>query len=570
MRPALRRDLDKAPRRRWVGAAGTWLLGLVCLSALVVVPIATIAVSSLADDDGWTMANFANLATDRALREATANTLLVACGVSLLSVVVGAPLAYGVVRTPMRGKAVVQVTAVISLVSPDFLLAMAYIALAGPNAGFLNVAIRQALGWGDAAGPLNVFSLGGLVLTALPHGVAFVYLALVPALRNMDPALEEAARVQGATLFHVICGVTAPLLRPALLSGTLMAFCSSLAMYGPPQMLRMNVLTVAIRQDMLQLDFGGASASSLLLVGISVLALVLYRRSTRQADRFRTMGGKSFGSRPLSVGGWQHALTGFGALYCLLALVLPYGTMLAISMMRSVGVGFAAGNWTLANYTTIFANPAVLDAARLSVTLAAATATVVTALGLFIGLLLVRGVPIGRAPLDYLSVLPLAVPGTALAIALVIIFLNPPLNALGFYGSAGILFVAYIIRFITLGVRSSQAALLQTAPELEEAARVAGAGVLRTVVSITVPVLRHSLLYTWLLVFILTLPELSASVILKGVNTQTVSTVLLDVWNGNGGLASACALGMTIFGATAILLAAASFAGRRSGAAAMA
>lgn len=557
--------------RQWplAGSTGAGLLGLLAflwLAYLVALPVGYMVVDSMTGDDGaLTLANYAEAFADRKLRAAALNSLFVATGVAILSVIVGAPLAFGVVRTRMRAKGLVQATVIVSLVSPDFLLAMAYVALAGPNAGYFNVVLRDLLGL-TAPGPLNIYSLWGLVFTALPHGVAFVYLALVPALRNLDPAFDEAARVQGGSLAGTIRNITLPLVRPALLSGALLAFAGSLAMYGPPQMLRLNVLTVSIREALLRLDFKAASAASMSLVVMSLVALWFYRHSIRQADRFRTMGGKSFSQRPLDIGRpWVIVLTGFGLLYCLATLIVPYGAMFALSLMRTVGEGFSRGNWTLENYEVVFANPAVLDATRLSLTLAAASATIVVVMGFLVAWLLVRSRIRGRALLDYLSIMPLAIPGTALGIALIVVYLNPPLNALGFYGSFGILFVAYLARFTSFGVRQSQSTLLQLPPELEEASRIAGAGGLKTVLAITAPLMRYGLLYAWLLVFILALPELSASVILKGIETQTLSVVLLDIWNGNGGLATASALGISMFVGVGALLLAASIMGRRAG-----
>jgi iron(III) transport system permease protein len=543
-----------------------WAAALAWLLYLVAVPIGYMAIDSITDDDGAaTLANFTTFLTDAKLLRATLNSLMVATGVSVLSVLIGGPLAFGFARTDMRGKGLLQATIIISLVSPDFLLAMAYIALAGPNAGYVNVAFRHVFGLGDMPGPLNIFSLWGLVFTALPHGVSFVFLALVPALRNLDPALDEAARVQGGRLGSTIRDITIPLMRPALLSGVLLTFAGSLAMYGPPQMLRMNVLTISIRESLLGMDFKAASVASLALISMSLVALVLYRRSTRQAERFRTMGGKSFTHRPLDIGVGSVVLTALGVAYCLVALVVPYGAMFAVSLMRSVGEGFSADNWTFANYAVIFADPAVHAAARLSLTLASVSATLVVAMGFLIAYLLVRSRSGATALLDYLSILPLAVPGTALAIALIVVYLNPPLNAFGFYGSFGILLVAYLTRFVTYGVRSNQSTLLQLPPELEEASRISGAGPLKTVLAITVPLMRHALIYAWILVFILALPELSASVILKGLDTQTLSTVLLDVWNGNGGLASASAFGISIFACVGVLLLVAARIGKWAG-----
>jgi iron(III) transport system permease protein len=551
----------QAIRRSFGQFALPWGIGALWLGYLVAIPIGFIAIDSITDD-GLTLTAFHEILEDRKLVAAIRNSLLVASGVTLLSVLIGAPLAYGVVRTGMRGKRIVAATMIVSLVSPDFLIAMAYIALAGPNAGYFNEILRAAFDLGAGPGPLNIFTLWGLIFTAVPHGVSFVYLTLVPALKNLDPALEEASRVQGGTALGTIARITVPLVRPALLSGALLAFAGSLAMYGPPHMLRLNVLTISIRESLVRLDFKAASAASVILILLSFAALVVYRRSTNAAERFRTVGGKSFARREPERDAISLAFTTAAAIYVLVALVVPYGGMFVISLMKSVGMGVSAGNWTLENYATVFADPAVHAAARLSISLAASTATLVVAMGFIVAYVMVRSQVPARWILDYLSIAPLAIPGTALAIALVVVYLNPPLNALGIYGSFGILFVAYLTRFTTFGVRTSQSTLVQLSPEFEEASRVGGAGGAKTVLLITLPMMRQTLIYAWLLVFVLALPELSASIILKGIHTQTLSTVLLDIWNGNGGLAQACAFGMTMFLGVVLILAGASLIAR--------
>jgi iron(III) transport system permease protein len=158
----------------------------------------------------------------------------------------------------------------------------------------------------------------------------------------------------------------------------------------------------------------------------------------------------------------------------------------------------------------------------------------------------------------------LAVPGTAIGFALIVIYLNWPGNLTGFYGTAMILLVAYLARFIPIGVRNGQSGLLQIAPELEEAARVSGSTEFGALMRITIPLMLPMLVYTWLLVFILAIPELSASIILRGFGTQTVATSLLSVWNGNGGLAVACAYGVCIFAVVSALFLLAALVGRRS------
>lgn len=541
-----------------------WLVSTVWLFFLIALPVGVIALSSVYED-GFTFDHYAGFAGSSALLAATLNSLLVAVGIAGLSVLIGGPLAFGVARTDMRFKGLVRASMIIALISPEFLLAMGYILLAGPNVGYVNVLLRGWFGLQQSQGPLDVFSLGGLILTALPNGVAFVFLALVPAFKNMDPALEEAARMKGASALRAVRDITIPLMRPAVLSGALLAFSTSLAMFGPPQMLGINVLTVAIRDALVRLNFATASVAAVVLIGLSLVALFVQRTAVRHTERYRTIGGKAFGSREIGLGWLTHLLTALGVVYAFASLVVPYGAMLSASLMKSIGNGFTAGNWTLANYAVIFSDRGVIKAATLSFTLAAISATLVAVMGVVVAYVIIRVKIPGRALLDYLSILPLAIPGTALGFALIVLYLNWPMNMFGIYGTPAILLIAYLARFIPIGVRNSQTTLLQIAPELEEASRVFGAGELKTLLRITTPLILPAIVYTWLLVFIMAIPELSASVILRGFGTQTLSTALLGIWNGNGGLAVASAFGMSIFVVVGLLFGLAAFVARRFG-----
>ncbi len=538
----------------WSRAA--YAISIVLLVWLILLPFAIIFLTPFIEEEAG-FSSYAEFFRDAAMLRATWNSLLVAGGLAVLSAIIGTVLAFGVARTSMRFKGLVRVTMILALISPEFLLAMGYILLAGPNAGYANVALRNILGLGTQTGPLDIFTLWGLVFTALPSGVSFVFLALVPAFRSMDPALEDAARLKGANVWRTIFTVTLPLARPAILTGTLLAFATSLAMYGPPEMLGVAVLTVSIREALLGLDFDVASVASAVLVGMSIIALMLQRFGIRHAERYRTISGKAFAPRTLDLGPAVHVLTVLGLLYVMLALMLPYGTMLAVSLMKSIGNGFSAGNWTLANFDAILTDGSIRKAVFLSLQLAAACAAIVSVLGVIVGYVVVRTSQRGRSLLDYISVLPLAVPGTALAFALIVLYLNEPFRSLGLYGTPIILLFAYLARFIPLGVRNSQSALVQVGPELEEASRVFGAGELATLLRITLPLILPAFIYTFLLVFVLAIPELSASIVLRGFNTQTISTSLLSVWNGNGGLAVACAYGISIFVTVSLIFGAA-------------
>lgn len=544
-----------------------WIIVGAALLILVVLPIGYMAVGSVTDGDTGqlTLDAYVAVVEDPVLREAAWNSILVAVCVGIGSVIIAIPLALGVARTRMSGKRLVQLSVIVSIISPDFLIAMAYITLLGPNAGLINRMLRDLFGIAETSGPFDIFTVWGFVFLALPRGVAFVFLSLVPAFRNSDPAMEEAARISGAKPLRVISTITIPILRPALTSGALITFALAIAMFGTPYMLGINVLPIAIRQSLvLDFSFERAASLSMVLTALCIVALVIYQLSMRKEARFRTVTGKSFAARELRLGGWVHALTAFGIIYAIIAFLLPYATIVATSFMKSAGQGYRIDNFTLDNYHAALGSNVVLQGFSNSLLLAVIVATILTILTPLIAYLAIRSRSgIGRV-FDYLSILPMGIPGTAVATALMIAYLHPPLANLAIYGTLAILLLAYLTNALPFGVRMSQSTLMQFSPELEEASRVAGASQFGTIMRITLPMMRSTLLYVWMLVLILTFPEMSSSVLLAGVNSQVASTVILDLWAGSGGMPQASAVAVLMFLGIVVLLGIAQLVASRS------
>src|SRR5690606_39048234 len=178
--------------------------------------------------------------------EALINTVVVSVGVSILGALIAVTLACGVRRRNMCGKTRVRSAVIVSIITPPFLISMSYIILAGPNIGYLNILLRTLFNLDTNYGPINIYTLLGLVVLAIPSSVAYVFLQTAPALENMDPSLEESARMAGATPMQVVLKVTLPLVKPAILSGMLLSFIAQVASYGVPHMRHINVLTIAL------------------------------------------------------------------------------------------------------------------------------------------------------------------------------------------------------------------------------------------------------------------------------------------------------------------------------------
>jgi iron(III) transport system permease protein len=526
-----------------------WLLSAAVLVYLIVVPFGYMAYESFTDAQGrLTLANIPKYFGMSSVIESTVNTFLLSGAVTILSVLLGVPLAFGVSRTDMWGKGLVRGAVLVSIITPPFLRAVAYVSLAGPNVGYLNQLLRWLLGLSADYGPLDIFSAWGFVVLSIPGGVAFVFLQAASAFENMDPALEEGARLAGAGPRYTALRITLPMAKHAVLSGALLAFSVSLAMYGIPHILNVNVLTIAIRKSMLMpLDFKAASTLSMVVILASLITLFLYRLSVRSAKQYQSITGRGFRPGVMRLGGWRHLFTALGFLYAVFAFLLPYGMLLLVSFMRRIGYGLELDNFTLTNYAYIWIEPLSRTAIINSLILATASSTVVVLLGIVIGYMISRTRVRGRAVLDYLAILPLGIAGTAFAAGLIIVYLNRPLSALGVYATLWILLIAYVTRFIPFGVRYCQTAFMQVSQDLEEASRLSGANWFQAVRHILLPLIKRGALYAWIVVFLSAFPELSASILLRNIGTDVVATAILDMWDGTGGLPAASALSVMVF-----------------------
>lgn len=526
-----------------------WASSALILAFLVLVPIGYLLAESLKSADSVVALNkYLEVLGKPRVQSAILNTFLISTGAAILAVIVGVPLAFIVGRTDVYAKNFVRASILISLVSPPFLLAIAYIVLLGPNAGWINVGIRELLGIKATSGPLDIFSVLGFLLLAVPHGVAFVFIQTTPAFESMDGALEEAARTTGASMRRTILRVTMPLARPAILAGGLLAFSTSLALYGTAYLLGIDYITIAIREELFMgRDFAAAAVLAAVMVVMSMLALFLYRRAVRSSSRYLTVAGKGHRTRRMRLGRGRIPVSLLGVLYAFIVLIVPFTVLILTSLVDVYGLGPQPGNFTLDNYAWVLGSPRVAVAIRTSAVLALITATIVIALSIVVAYLITRTQLRVRGVLDYLSILPLGIAGTAFAVGLIIAYLSSPLDALDLYGTMWLLLIAYVTRFIPYGVRMAQTSLIQIAPELEEAARVSGSSWARSMRRVTVPLMKNGLVYGWALVFIQTLPELGASAMLVGPGTNVVSTTILDIWDNVKGIQRASALSALVF-----------------------
>jgi iron(III) transport system permease protein len=524
--PALSRRVP-----RWKPRLEHFVMGgaIVSLIVLVVLPLLWLLLGSVKGADGLSLEHFSDVLSGRLYVSALKNSLVLGAWTGLFSLLIGLPLAWAVARTDVPFKSLFQVTATLSYLSPPFLTAIALTYLFSPNAGLINVVMRDVVGLPGLT--FNIFSMPGLVLVTVMHTFPFVYLLASSALQSVDASYEEAAQILGASKWRTAFLITAPLVAPAVLSGTLLAFVNAIALFGSQAIIGLPGRIVTLPTRIYALfdyppEYGLASALSLVFVVITVAALYLQNAFLKRRS-YVTLAGK--GSRPqmMRLGALRWLLLGFVVAVFVISIVLPYGTLVAVSLSKTWGLAFWK-NLTLANYHFILFEYDVTRRAIVnSLILATLAATAAVFLGAIVGWIDLRTKIPGRRLLDYASLVPLGLPGIVMAVALIQFWLAMPI---ALYGTLAILLLAYVGRYIPLGVRAANASLRQVDPSLEESARILGAKWTTTMREITLPLIRPGLFAGWLLVFVPVIQELSASILLFSSSSITLAVAVYNLY----------------------------------------
>ena len=541
--------------RRRDASAPVWLLAGALVVALVAGPLAALAASSLSGPGGITLAHYRAAFAPAIHRGPLVNSFVLAASVGLLSVALGLPIAWALARSAMPLRGLVRGLVVASFVTPSFLGAMAWIILAGPNAGLLNMAFRALTG---AASPLvNIFSMGGLIFVVTLSTVPLVVIMAVGALQAVAPDMEEAASIAGAGPLAVARTVTLPLIAPAILGGFLLAVLEALVLFGAPAMIaipaRFHVMTTQLWtffQYPPKIEVAAAYALPLLAVAAGLLWLqrqILGRRG------YATATGREGQARPVGRGRWEWAVLALSLAYLACAVVLPYGTLLMAAISKAWGRAFTPANWTLANFHFVLfeydpTRSAIVNTLQLSAVTATAGALLTAAVAYAAGRRLVWGANILAA----LASVPLAIPGIVLAVGLFIVYTRPPLVL---YGTVWILFVAYLTRYLPVAYTANRAAVFGVHESLEDAARSLGGTRWAAFRDVAFPLMRPGLASAWLLVFLPALRELSSAILLFTADSRVLSVVIYELYE-EGRWEAVSTLGVILLALTLGILAA--------------
>ena len=528
---------------------------IVCVAIgvwLVLVPLAALLLTAFTEDTGlgfgaFTLDNFVDAYGSGRILRLIGNSLIYAAGTAALTFVIGGFVAWVVERTDAPGGALFHNLALLSFAIPGLLMAMAWIFVLSPNIGWVNALLKSAFGLRNA--PLNIYSMAGMIWALSSHYFPLAYLALGPALRALDVRMEEAGLVSGGRYWQVLPKITLPLLRPAILSGLLLLFIMGLSSYEVPRVIgrpaRIDVFTTQIQQATIATppEFGNASALSLALLVVCLVAVYFYRRATRNAEAFATITGKGYMPTRIELGRWRWPVSfAIGVLF-LIALGLPLFTLAWQSFFSNLSQPFmgSAPPATLANYEYILRYPIFLDAVRTSVVVSAMAATVVVALTLIMAWLARRSASRFAWLLDALASAPIAIPSVIVGASILFTYLVVPI---GVYDTIWILLIAYVTLCLPYGMRFASSGITQIHRELEEVAEVSGARTAQVLLRVLLPLVLPFLLAAWIYVFVLSVRELGASIFLVGPGTNVLGTISLTMWEEGGSYGAVAALGV--------------------------
>ncbi len=515
----------------------------------------------------FTLGNYAGAYSSPDTLPLLANSLAFAAGASLLALAVGSALAWINERTNTPFKSLVYALSVVPLVIPGILFVVAWIMLGSPKIGLVNLAFQKAF---DADGPLiDIYSLPGMIFVDGLHYSPIAFLLMTSAFRAMDPSLEEAAMMSGASIGGIARRVTFTLAWPAVAASFLILFVRSIESFETPALLGLpvgiEVFTSAIFDAIHRYpsDVGLASAYAMTLLAITSFGVFWQSRMSSRGGRYATVTGKGFRPRRMDIGRWRWAAGGFFLLYALLVIGLPFLVLLWSSLQKfySAPSWAAAKNITPKAYYAVLAYPNVATAIWNSVFLALFGATIVMLLTAVACWIVHRTKTRGRWLLDGVASAPLALPGLVMGLAIMVCYL-----ALGggVYGTIWIMLIAYVTRFLPYGMRYNSTSMIQLHPELEESAAMSGASWSLTFGRVVLPLLKPGLVAGWIYIVIVSVRELSSSILLYSPGTETVSVVIWELWQ-NGQYVELSALGVMLIAALFVFVVAAQAVSRQFG-----
>ena len=515
----------------------------------------------------FTLGNYAAAYTSVETAKLFVNSVVFATGTAAFSLVVGTALAWMNERTNTPFKGLFFSLALVPLIIPGILFTISWIMLASPKIGIFNLLLQRWFGTDYVF--FNVYTMWGMIWVDGLHYSPMAFLLMTAAFRSMDPALEESASMSGANLWQVVRRVTLALSWPAIFATLLILFVRAIESFEVPALLGMPggvfVFTSAIFEAIHRYpsQVGLAAAYGVTLLAITSIGIYFQSRLSASGHRYSTVTGKGFRPRRIDLGRWRYLTAAIFIVYFLLIVASPLLVLIWSSIQKYYSVPSMAAlqNLTLDPYRFILNHPTFGRAIWNSLLLCLGSATIIMLVTSVICWMVVKTKIPGRWLLDNLASLPIVFPGLVLGLSIMVFYLN---FNIGIYGTIWILLLAYVTRFMPYGIRYNTASMVQIHKELEESAAMSGARWGSMFVRVVLPLLKPGLVAGWIYIAIVSLRELSSSILLYSPGTEVVSVMIWELWE-NGQYVELSALGVMLIVLLFILVQVAQLAGSKFG-----
>ena len=528
--------LMMASGRRWAFDI-KWILILLIIDFLLVflvLPLLHMLFGALFPEGTFSLSTLKRLFTYPLNLEALKNTVIASLATMVLGTAIAFPLAFLVGRTNLYGKKFFRSVFVISYMVPPYVGAMAWLRLMNPNVGEVNLWLRRIFGLSGEPGPLNVYSVPGLIWVLTTFYFPYAFITISRAMEKMDPTLEDASRVSGASPLKTVFRINLPLMMPSLLAGALLVFVSAASCYGIPSIIGKpgNVNTITTRiVEYTALGQQGLRDATALSVFLMVMALLILLISdvVLAKKQYITVSGKSVTPSLVHLRSFRWPLTILVSLFALLVIGLPLATIVLTSFKTDVGKSvLSAGNFTLVNWSTVFSNSETLHCLKNSLLFGIAAATAGILISVVMNYLQQRTSLRGKSIPAFLITLGSGTPSVVIALGLIMTMRGN--YGINIYGTAYIMIIAYLVKHLMMGMRTVSSSMSQVHSSLEESSQAAGASWLRTMKRITVPLIFPSVAAGWFLIFIPSFYELSMTTLLYSGTTKTIGFQLYEYW----------------------------------------
>ena len=515
----------------------------------------------------WTLQNYIDAYTNSDTFVLFLNSVQFAAGTAILALVIGTALAWMTERTNTPLKPLFYALSIIPLIIPGILFVVSWIMLASPKIGLINLGLQALLGTDKVY--VDIYSMGGMIWVDGLHYAPIAFLLMTAAFRSMDPSLEESAMMSGASMFRIFWNITLKLAWPAVAASFLILFVRSIESFEVPALLGLpvgiQVFTSSIYDAIhtYPSNIGLAAAYAITLLVITMGGIYMQSRLTNQGGKFSTVTGKGFRPRTMDLGRWKYLTLSVFILYALFVVILPFLVLVWSSLQKfySVPSYEALKNISLNAYSTVINYPSVGTAVWNSFLLSIGSATTVMFLTAIVCWIVLRTKIPGRWILDNVASVPLVLPGLVMGLAIMVCYLT---IGGGVYGTIWIMFIAYVTRFMPYGMRYNTTSMVQLHKELEESSAMSGASWFTTFYRVVLPLLKPGLLAGWIYIMIVSVRELSSSILLYSPGTEVVSIVIWEMWQ-NGQYVELSAFGVMLIATLFVFVMMAQWIGKRFG-----